>query len=213
VEPYFPKIRKIERPITDGKWSEKEKDRKLFKLISTMREMYQVQMGLIYNIANGKQKEACKHALQLVDLTLDCASSANIERVRLRSGTSVVDMIRHTDEEEVLQAPYKAIIAQKAKEESELQTLTRGRSFQRSAPSLRKWGKMRRGWYSPPSRSGSRGRGEPPQSRSNSTGVYPRYPVRHQSVGKWAPKREQQDSKTDQPRQAAKSFPAGSRKF
>jgi hypothetical protein len=213
LEAFYPKIRRIERPFTDQKWNEREKDRKLYKLITTMREMYDCEMGVLFDIATGNQKKACQHALQLIDLTLDCATNANLDRVSLRSGSSVVDMIKHADEEEVLQAPYKQVIAKKAKEESELQTLTRGRSFQRPAPSLRKWGRMRRGWDSPPSRSGSRGRGGPSQSKSKSTGVYPRYPARHQSSERRAPSAGQQDKKTVHSVHSPKSFPVGSRKF
>jgi hypothetical protein len=212
-ENFYTRIGTIERPLNSTKWNGKERDKEWYKLISNMREMYDCEMAVIYNIVNGNQNTACRHALQLVDLTLDCAANANLERLKLRSGSSVVDLIRHRGEEEILQPTYKRIIADKAKEESELFTLTRGSSSQQP-PRLGKWGRMRQGWDSRPSRSGSRGRRAPAQSSSINKGSFSRFPSRHQSTERRASLRGQQViNKTVQSRQSHKPFLAGSKKF
>jgi hypothetical protein len=211
LEPFFPKIRKIEKAFKFKREIDREKETLLQALIVHMRGMYEVEMGAIYNITNGNQKEAMRHLLQLTDLTLDCASNANMDRLKIRSGPAVVDMIRHADEEEVVQPTYKKIIEKKAKEANELNTLVRGNALPTPVLSLPKWGVMHKNWNAPPFRSGSRGGKNFKKNRSTSAGVYPQFPVHHQAFGKLVPK-EQQVNKQGQARKTTKFFPGGSGK-
>jgi hypothetical protein len=91
--------------------------------------MYEIQLAILFNIVNGKQKRAGKQLLNLLDLTLDTARTANVARIRLRSGNAVIDSIMHAEEESVMQKPYKDILSAKAKEAHDLETVTGGRSY------------------------------------------------------------------------------------
>jgi hypothetical protein len=175
TEPFFPRIKRIEIPFKYSKWSDKDKERKLYKQICRLRDIYEVQMTTLYDIMNGGQTNACRHLLQTIDLTLDAATTANLERLSLRSGPSVVQSIKHAEDEAVLQDPYKAIISAKAKEAHELQTMADKRLFQPAQQSLRKWGTLRRGWDSRSPRSGWRGRRDSSQSNRFYSGGTPPY--------------------------------------
>jgi hypothetical protein len=212
TEAFYPPVREIERPFNFTKWNDKEKERKLYKQVCDMKQMYQLEMALVYHIANGDQELACKRAMQLVDVTLDTAANVNLERLALRSGATVVDYIRHVGEEPVYQQRYKDITSEKAKEARDLQTVAEVHSFQ-NKQRLRQWGPMRRGWEGRTARRQSRGRFKPSQSKSTPSGGYSKGTARHWSAGKWAPSKEQQAKKNDQPRQENKSKPVGSRKF
>jgi hypothetical protein len=212
TEPFFSRIRKIEIPFKYSKWTDKDKEKKLYKQMCRYKDMYEIQMTMLYDIVNGEQQQACRHLLQMVDLTLDAATITNLERLSLRSGPSVVQSIRHAEEEAVFQDPYKAIITAKAKEAQELRTMAGRRFFQPGNTRLRKWGTLRRGWDTRTPRSGLRGSRDPPQSRSRSSGDYPRSAATHQSVGRWASEGRQRDKNGHQPGQAASQSSAGRRK-
>jgi hypothetical protein len=208
TENFFPRIKEIERPTTIR--SLKDKDRMLYKEVCRLKEMYEIQMAVLFNIVNGKQKRAGKQLLDLLDLTLDTARTANVARLRLRSGNAVIDTIMHAEEESIMQKPYRDILSAKAKDAHDLETVTGGRFFPSGQGSLHKWGKLSGKWNAPSPRAGSRGGRAPRQSRSFSPGGFPPFAATRQSAGRLPFANKQRGFKANQQRRASEPPPSGS---
>jgi hypothetical protein len=210
TESFFPRIKEIERPTKNR--NQKEKDRMLYKEVCRLKDMYEIQMAILFNIVNGKQKRAGKQLLNLLDLTLDTARTANVARIRLRSGNAVVDSIMHAEEESVWQKPYRDILSAKAKDAHDLETVTGERFFPSNQGRLHKWGKLSGRWNAPSSRAGSRGGGAPPQSRSYSPGGFPPFAAARQSSGTTQFANKHRGPKGKQIRHNSEPPPPGSRR-
>jgi hypothetical protein len=81
-----------------------------------MKQLYELEMTVIFYLANGEMDMACKGAAQLVELTLDSALTANEQRFKLRSSPAVVNSISRIGEEPVFQEGFRVIAEVKAKE-------------------------------------------------------------------------------------------------
>jgi hypothetical protein len=211
TEAFFPRIKDIERPTKIK--SLKDRDRMLCKEVCRLKDMYEIQMAILFNIVNGKQKRAGKQLLNLLDLTLDTARTANVDRLRLRSGNAIIDSILHAEEESVLQQPYRDILSAKAKEAHDLETVTGGRFSPSNQGSLHKWGKLNGKWNAPPFRAGSRGGRAPRQSRSYSPGGFPPFATTRQSAGTTPFANKHRGPKGNQQRHASEPPPPGSRRI
>jgi hypothetical protein len=177
TEEFFPPIREIEKAMVFPDKVDTEREKQLYKQVSSMKQLYQMQMGMVQSLANGDQDMIARQTMELVAVTLDTATQANLDRLTLRAGPVVADTLRHRDEEAVFQQEYKDIATQRASEARDLQALL-DIQMRQNKPSLRRWGPMRPGYIARTARRGSHGRSRPLQKPSKRWYNRPRHVAR-----------------------------------
>jgi hypothetical protein len=165
TEEFYPAIKEIERTMTFVDKGENEREKQLYKQVNSMKQLYQMQMGVVYSMAKGDQDMMARQTMEMVAVTLDTAAQANLDRLTLRAGPTVADALRHRDEEAVYQQAYRSIATQRAGEARDLQTLL-DMQMQQNRSTMRKWQPMRPGFMARTARRGSRGRRKPYRSPS-----------------------------------------------
>jgi hypothetical protein len=192
TEVFFPIIREIEIPMAFARFNENEKEKRLYNHVCFMKQMYELEMPVIFYLANGEMDMACKCAAQLVELTLDSASTANEQRFKLRSSPAMVNSISRVGEEPVFQEGYRAIAEEKAKEYRDIHDIVDGFPSNTQS-SLPKRKAVRIGWVERTAHGETRVDRRPPQSRSSLTGSYRANSAYHQNTGNLGSGRNRQE--------------------
>jgi hypothetical protein len=192
TEVFFPVIREIEKPMGFGKFNENEKERRLYNHVCFMKQMYELEMPVIFYLANGELDMACKCAAQLIELTLDSATVANEQRFKLRVSPAVANSISHVGEEPVYQEGYRVIAEEKANEIKNLKVIADGQSST-TRVSLPKVKVIRDGWVTRTASGETRGVRYSSQSRSGSTNSFNSNPTYHRNAGNSGSNRNRQE--------------------
>jgi hypothetical protein len=211
TEVFFPPIREIEKTTFFADPAENEREKQLFKQVSSMKQLYQTEIAMEYSLADGDQDTVVPQVMQLGAMTMDTARQANLDRLTLRMGPTIADTLRHREEEPVYQNEYRDIASQKASEARDLQILLALQVLQ-SRQSLRNFGPMPPGHQARSPHRGKRGGSRPNRSTSAPIFGQPRRAARHKPVGKLGSFGNQQVKRYDQPQPVHKPFLGGKRK-
>jgi hypothetical protein len=154
--------------------------------------MYELEMPVIFYLANGELEMACKCAAQLIELTLDSATIANEQRFKLCVSPAVANSISHVGEEPVYQEGYRVIAEEKANEIKNLKVIADGHSST-ARPSLPKVRVIRDGWVHRTAPGETRGTRYSSQSKSGSSSAITSSPTYHRTTGNSGSNRNRQE--------------------
>jgi hypothetical protein len=150
IEPFYRKLKTIEKPVLYSARHLREADARLYKDLTITKLQYDKQMELMNDIVNYDWKRARKGCLQQLDLIVDKLTTTNLERTALVKGRAVIDAMRADDTEATMRPMYEKATKRYKKESITQQREKHQRFFPKGGARPRKRAGFRRKNPKPP---------------------------------------------------------------